>query len=281
MDFTPTKAYRSFGGVQGFYTHESAACGGTMTFAVYRPPQAKDGPRPVVFFLSGLTCTPENFVTKAGAQRLASELGVFIVCPDTSPRGAGYKGEDDNWDFGTGAGFYVDATEEPWSARYNMFTYVTEELPALIHGSFPTRGPEAQSIFGHSMGGHGAMVAALRDPNKWRSVSALSPVCAPMRCPWGERAFHGYLGDDIESWRPYDTTELLMHGTVPGSILVDQGEDDDFLASQLKPQLLEEACKAAGQDLELRRHRGYDHSYYFIASFVEDHIRHHAAALGL
>jgi len=279
MEFQPIKAYRSFGGVQGFYSHESNVCGGTMNFAVYRPPQAKDGPCPVVYFLSGLTCTADNFVTKAGAQRVASELGVFVVCPDTSPRGAGYEGEDDDWDFGTGAGFYVDATEEPWSARYRMFSYVTEELPGLIDRSFPTQGPEARSIFGHSMGGHGALVAALRSPTKWKSVSALAPISAPMRCPWGEKAFLGYLGDDRESWRPYDATELLMHQTFPGTILVDEGEDDDFLESQLKPQLLEAAAKEAGQAIELRRHRGYDHSYYFIASFVEDHLRHHGAAL--
>lgn len=252
-----------------------------MQFAVFRPPQATEGPRPVIYFLSGLTCSPENFVTKAGAQRVAAELGVFVVCPDTSPRKTGFDGEDASWDFGSGAGFYVDATEEPWSARYQMFTYVTEELPALIDRSFPTRGAEARSIFGHSMGGHGALVAALRSPTKWRSVSALSPISAPMRCAWGERAFHGYLGDDRESWRPYDATELLMHQTFPGTILVDQGTDDDFLKDQLRPQLLEAACSEAGQALELRRQSGYDHSYYFVATFTEDHIRHHAKALGV
>ncbi len=280
MSYEPLKAYRSFGGVQGLYRHQSEACGGPMEFAVFRPPQAADGPRPVLYFLSGLTCTSQNFVTKAGAQRLAAKLGLFVVCPDTSPRGAGYEGEDDSWDFGTGAGFYVDATEDPWAARYNMWTYVTKELPALINKSFPTQA-DAWSIFGHSMGGHGALVAALREPTRWRSVSAFSPICAPMRCAWGEKAFGGYLGDDRESWRPYDASELLIHQTFPGTILVDQGEDDSFLTEQLRPELFEAACAEAGQALKLTRHRGYDHSYYFIASFIEDHILHHAEALGV
>ena len=271
---------RCFGGIQGFYSHPSAACGGTMTFSLFRPPQALDGERvPLITWLSGLTCTAENFTVKAGAQRVAAELGLAVLAPDTSPRGAGIPGEDDSYDFGSGAGFYCDATQEPWSRNYRMYSYVTEELPALVAERFP-HDPERQGIFGHSMGGHGALTIHLKHPQTYRSCSAFAPISAPMRCPWGEKALGGYLGPDREAWRDYDTTELLKRGKSAATLLVDQGEADGFLEEQLKPELLAEACAAAGQALELRMQPGYDHSYYFIASFVEDHLRHHAAALG-
>ena len=266
-----------FGGVQGFYRHESTVCGGPMEFSVFVPPDAQDAP--VVYYLSGLTCTAENFTTKAGAQRVAAELGLIVVAPDTSPRGAGYPGEDDASDFGTGAGFYVDATQQPWAARYRMYSYVTEELPALIDASFPTKGAGHRSVFGHSMGGHGALVIGLRQPERWRSISAFAPICAPSRVPWGEKAFGGYLGDDHAAWRAYDATELVAHQQHPAPILIDQGTADGFLAEQLRPDLFRAACDAAGQSLELRMRPGYDHSYYFIATFVEDHLRHHAQHL--
>lgn len=269
---------RCFGGRQGFYQHDSKLCG-PMELSVFEPPRATSEPCPVVFFLSGLTCNAANFTEKAGFQRVASELGLIVVAPDTSPRGAGYPGEDDAWDFGTGAGFYVDATEAPWSARYNMFSYVTDELPALIDTSFATRGAGHRGVFGHSMGGHGALVMGLRDPSAWRSVSAFAPICAPTRCPWGEKAFSGYLGDERARWADYDACELVARRTHPSPILVDQGTADGFLAEQLKPELLRAAFESAGQAFELRLQDGYDHSYYFIASFVEDHLRHHAKLL--
>ncbi len=278
--FETLKETRSFGGRQLMLRHESKSCGGPMELSVYLPPAANDEKVPVVYWLSGLTCTAANFTEKAGAQRVAAELGLAIVCPDTSPRGAGYAGEDAGWDFGTGAGFYVDATEAPWSERYRMYSYVTDELPRAIDGAFPTLGEGHRSVFGHSMGGHGALVIGLREPRKWRSVSALAPICAPTKCPWGEKAFGGYLGPDRESWKAYDACELLGRGTHPAKVLVDQGLADPFLDEQLHPHLLEEAAAAAGQDLEVRRREGYDHSYYFIATFVEDHLRHHAAHLG-
>lgn len=280
MALEATKSHASFGGVQGYYRHDSEACGGPMELSVFVPPQAEREPAPVVYYLSGLTCTAENFTAKAGAQRVAAELGLIVVAPDTSPRGAGYPGEDDDWDFGTGAGFYVDATVPPWSSRYRMYSYVSEELPALIDASFPTR-PGARAITGHSMGGHGALVIGLRQPERWRSISAFAPICAPARCPWGEKAFSGYLGDDRRAWREYDATELVVaRGAHPAPILVDQGTADPFLAEQLRPELLEDACRRAGQALELRMQAGHDHSYFFVATFVEDHLRHHARFLG-
>lgn len=270
---------RCFGGVQGFYSHASEACGGTMTFSLFRPPQALEGATvPLVTWLSGLTCTAENFTVKAGAQRVAAELGLMILAPDTSPRGAGIEGEDESYDFGSGAGFYCDATREPWSRNYRMYSYVTRELPAIVAEHFP-HDAGRQGISGHSMGGHGALTLHLKQPETYRSCSAFAPISAPMRCPWGEKALGGYLGPDRESWRDYDTTELLKRGKTDATLLVDQGEADAFLAEQLKPELLDEACAAAGQRLELRMRPGYDHSYYFIASFIEDHLRHHAAAL--
>jgi S-formylglutathione hydrolase len=269
---------RMFGGRQGFYRHESKLCG-PMELAVFEPSRAAKEPCPVLFYLSGLTCTAENVTTKSGFQRVASELGLIVVAPDTSPRGAGCPGEDESWDLGTGAGFYVDATEAPWSERYNMFSYVTEELPALVDATFNTRGATHRGVFGHSMGGHGALVIGLRQADRWRSVSALSPICAPTRCPWGEKAFSAYLGDDRSKWSAYDACELLARGTHAHPILVDQGTADGFLVEQLKPELLKDACEQAGQSLELRMQEGYDHSYYFIATFIGDHLRHHARYL--
>ncbi len=270
-------AKKSFGGTQFVYRHTSECCGGPMDFGVYVPPG--EGPFPVVFYLSGLTCTWANFTEKAGAQRVAAELGLILVTPDTSPRGAGYEGEDDAYDFGTGAGFYVDATEAPWSARYRMYSYVTEELPALIDAHFPTKGASHRSVMGHSMGGHGALVLGLRSPDAWRSISAFSPIVAPGQVPWGEKALGGYLGDDRESWKAYDATELVAQTQHPAPILIDQGQADGFLEEQLRPELFEAACEANGQAVQLRCHEGYDHSYYFIASVVDDHLRHHAKHL--
>ncbi|MEE9299789.1 MAG: S-formylglutathione hydrolase [Alphaproteobacteria bacterium] len=270
--------HRSFGGRVLFCRHHSEACRGTMRFAIYIPPQG--GKRPVLYYLAGLTCTEETFIIKAGAQRLAAECGLILVAPDTSPRDAGIAGEDKDWDFGTGAGFYVDATLEPWSAHYRMYSYVTDELPRVIEANFPADAGR-QGVFGHSMGGHGALVIGLRNPARYRSVSAFAPIAAPTRAPWGQKAFSGYLGPDEGAWRAYDASELVQTGARPElEILIDQGSDDQFLAEQLKPEIFAEACREAGQPLKLRMQAGYDHSYYFIASFIEDHIRHHAAVLG-
>lgn len=270
---------KCFGGVQGFYAHESQETGTRMRFAVYRPPQAEAGPAPALYYLAGLTCTEETFAIKAGAQRLAAEYGLILVAPDTSPRGLGLAGEDDDWDFGAGAGFYLDATQDPWAGHYRMGSYVTRELPALIEAHFPAR-PGLRGIFGHSMGGHGALVSALRNPGLYASVSAFAPIAAPMRCPWGEKAFTGYLGPDRAAWRAWDASALVAdRGPLDFPILIDQGEDDPFLERELKPDLFEAACAEAGQALTLRRQPGYDHSYYFIATFMADHIAHHARAL--
>ena len=269
---------KCFDGWLGIYRHESESTATPMQFAVFEPPQAESGPVPALTYLAGLTCTEETFVIKAGAPRLAAEAGLMLVAPDTSPRGAGLPGEDDDWDFGTGAGFYVDATAAPWSAHYRMYSYVTRELPAVIAANFPAD-PGRQGIFGHSMGGHGALICALKNPGQYRSVSAFAPICAPMRCPWGEKAFSNYLGSDRDAWAAYDASELVGDATERLPLLVDQGEDDQFLAEQLHPHLLDEACAAAGHPLTLRRHPGYDHSYWFIQSFMADHIAHHARAL--
>jgi S-formylglutathione hydrolase len=270
---------RCFGGIQGVYAHaaESTAC--DMRFGVFLPPQASSRAVPVLYWLSGLTCTEENFIVKAGAQRIASELGLAIVVPDTSPRGLGIAGEADSFDFGLGAGFYVDATEAPWSRGYRMYSYVTRELRALVEEHFPADA-ERVGVFGHSMGGHGALTIALREPDRYRTVSAFAPIASPMRCPWGEKAFTGYLGTDRDRWRAYDATALLDSRGWPGPpILVDQGTEDPFLERQLQPALLQAACERAGVELELRMQRGYDHSYYFIATFMEDHLRFHAHRL--
>jgi S-formylglutathione hydrolase len=269
---------RCFGGVQGVYRHAAKTTGCDMEFAVFLPPQAQSGPVPVLTWLSGRTCSWENFTVKAGAQRYAAERGVALVAPDTSPRGLDLPGEHDDWDFGSGAGFYVDATQEPWSAHYRMYSYVVDELPALVHERFPLDAGR-QGIFGHSMGGHGALVVALRNPERFRSVSAFAPISNPMHCPWGEKALGHYLGADREAWRRYDACELLAESDWRRPILVDQGDADSFLEVQLKPERLREACASAGVPLELRLQAGYDHSYHFIASFVGDHIAHHARAL--
>jgi S-formylglutathione hydrolase len=268
-----------FGGVQRFYRHDSAAIGLPMRFSVFLPAQAQDGPVPALFYLAGLTCTEETFMTKAGAQRHAARAGMMLVAPDTSPRGAGVPGEADHWDLGVGAGFYVDATEAPWSAHYRMYTYVLE-LHALVRAHFPVRA-DGIGIMGHSMGGHGALVLALRNPALFRSVSALAPICAPSLCPWGEKAFSAYLAPRQAAWAEYDACALLgrLRTPFPEGILVDQGLSDKFLAGQLHPHLLEQACRGAGQPLELRRHAGYDHGYYFIATFMEDHIGFHRERL--
>ncbi|SPA01473.1 esterase D [Cupriavidus taiwanensis] len=270
------------GGVQRFYRHDSVAIGLPMRFAVYLPPQAQAGARvPVLFYLAGLTCTEETFMIKAGAQRFAAEHGLMLVAPDTSPRGAGLPGEADAWDFGVGAGFYVDATEAPWQKHWRMESYVAEELFELVTTALP--GDAARvGIFGHSMGGHGALVLAQRHPQRFRSVSAFAPIAAPSRCPWGEKAFTGYLGSDRAAWAQHDASELMARqqgAPLPAGILVDQGLDDQFLQSQLHPDAFAAACQAVGQPLTLRRHSGYDHGYYFITSFIADHIRHHATQL--
>lgn len=252
-----------------------------MRFGVFMPPHAfSGGPLvPVLYWLSGLTCTEENFVIKAGAQRVAAELGIALVTPDTSPRGLDLPGEADGHDFGVGAGFYVDASQEPWSKNYRMYSYVTRELPWLIAANFSVD-PSRVGIFGHSMGGHGALVLALRNPQFYKSVSAFAPISSPMRSPWGEKALSGYLGPDRETWRDHDATELIKsRGWKGPPLLVDQGSSDQFLEQQLKPRLLLEACDAAGVAIDLRMREGYDHSYFFIASFVEDHLRFHARNL--
>jgi S-formylglutathione hydrolase len=271
--------HRCFGGTVAFYRHASVACGGEMRFGVFVPPQAATRKVPVLYYLAGLTCTEETFLIKGGAQRVATELGLMLVAPDTSPRGAGFPGESDSWDFGVGAGFYVDATQAPWSSRYRMYTYVTQELPALVAEHLPARA-DREGIFGHSMGGHGALVCALRQPGRYRSISAFAPISAPMRVPWGEKAFNGYLGPDQQAWRAWDASELVRTLREPlPPLLVDQGTRDKFLTEQLRPELLQDACAAVGQPLTLRRQEGYDHGYYFVSTFMEDHLRHHAAAL--
>jgi S-formylglutathione hydrolase len=269
---------RCFGGTMGYYAAPSATLGLETRFAVFTPKQAAHGKLPVLTWLAGLTCTEETFMIKAGAQRLAAELGIMLVAPDTSPRGAGIEGEDKDWDFGIGAGFYVDAAATPWSRHYRMYSFVTEELPALVAQHFPAQA-DRQSIFGHSMGGHGALVCALRNPGRYRSVSAFAPIVAPSQVPWGQKAFANYLGADRTAWLAYDATALVERANFPGEILIDQGLADKFLAQELRPELFEAACRKSGQKLRLRRYQGYDHSYYFIASFVDDHIRHHAREL--
>jgi len=270
---------RAFGGTQHVFRHRSEATGTAMRFAAFLPPQAATGKVPVLWFLSGLTCTEENFTVKAGAQRVAADLGLALIAPDTSPRGDGVPDDPDGaYDFGLGAGFYLDATQAPWSTHYRMRRYLERELPALVGAALPLD-MGRQAISGHSMGGHGALTLALRDPGRFRSVSAFAPIVAPMHCPWGLKALSGYLGDDQAAWREYDSCALIEDGARVKAILVDQGMADGFLAEQLQPERLEAACAAAGIELTMRRQDGYDHSYFFIASFIEDHLRWHARAL--
>ena len=264
------------GGWQDVYRHTSQVLGCDMNVAVYLPPQAATQPLPVLYWLSGLTCNEQNFITKAGAQRYAAEHGVILVVPDTSPRGDDVA-DAEGYDLGKGAGFYLNATEQPWAAHYRMYDYVVEELPAWIEAHFPTTG--ARSISGHSMGGHGALVIALKNPGRYRSVSAFSPIVAPTRVPWGQKAFAAYLGEDRASWAAWDASELVASATERLPLLVDQGGGDEFLDTQLQPQWLQAACTAAGHPLTLRLQPGYDHSYYFISSFIGEHIAHHAKAL--
>lgn len=270
---------RCFGGTQFVYRHNAEATGTAMRFAVYLPPGAERAACPVVWFLSGLTCTEENFIAKAGAQRVAAQLGLMLIAPDTSPRGPEVPGDPEGaYDFGLGAGYYLDATQPPWSGHYRMASYIAEELPRLVSAHLPAD-MTRQSIMGHSMGGHGALTLALRHPGRFAAVSAFAPITAPTEAPWGVKAFTRYLGEDRAAWRRYDACALIEDGARLPELLVDQGTEDPFLDSQLKPDLLERACGQAGIALTLRRQAGYDHSYFFIASFIEDHLRWHAARL--
>jgi len=270
---------KSAGGWHKRYRHRSATLGCDMTFSIYLPPQIESGAKlPVLYWLSGLSCTDETFMQKAGAHRVAAELGMVIVAPDTSPRGDDVPGDPDGgWDFGHGAGFYLNATQAPWAQHYRMHDYVVHELPALIEASFAVS--DKRGISGHSMGGHGALVCALRNPGRYQSLSAFAPICNPMIVPWGEKAFSRYLGEDRSQWREWDASQLIVTAAEKLPILIDQGDRDQFLTVQLKPEVLQVAALAAGHPLDLRMQHGYDHSYFFIASFIEDHLRHHARAL--
>lgn len=279
MNLDNISCQKSFGGWQKRYRHRSKTLNCDMVFSIYLPPQIEQGEKlPVLYWLSGLSCTDENFMQKAGAQRIAAELGIVIVAPDTSPRGADVPGDPDGgWDFGLGAGFYLNATQAPWATHYRMHDYVVHELPALIEASFPVS--DQRGISGHSMGGHGALVCALRNPGRYQSLSAFAPICNPMAAPWGEKAFSRYLGEDHSSWREWDASLLIANASEKLPIFIDQGDRDDFLAIQLKPEAIESAAKLAGHPITLRIQAGYDHSYFFIASFIEDHLRHHANSL--
>jgi S-formylglutathione hydrolase len=267
------------GGTQGFYRAHSDACAGPMRFGVFVPSHAGGSRLPALYFLAGLTCSEETAAIKAGAQRFAAALGLILVTPDTSPRDTGIDGATGDWEFGEAAGFYLDATQAPWSSRFRMESHVAYELPSWIESRFPAD-PARRGISGHSMGGHGALTLALRHPGRYRSLSAFAPIVAPGEVPWGEKAFSRYLGDERARWRAHDACALLADGArFDGEILVDQGRDDKFLASQLQPERLDAACKSAGQRLTLRLHDRYDHSYWFIQSLIEDHLRHHARAL--
>lgn len=265
-----------FGGWQDVYRHESKVLGCEMTVAVYLPPQAAHGRCPVLYWLSGLTCTEQNFITKAGAQRYAAEHGIILVAPDTSPRGDNVA-DAEGYDLGKGAGFYLNATRAPWAAHYRMYDYIVDELPAWVEANVPAS--DVRAISGHSMGGHGALTIALKNPGRYRSVSAFSPIVAPSQVPWGQKAFAAYLGDDRAAWKAHDATELVAQAQEKLPLLVDQGGADEFLENQLRPQLLQAACDAAGHPLQLRMQPGYDHSYYFISSFIGEHIAHHAKAM--
>ncbi|WP_315919623.1 S-formylglutathione hydrolase [Mesorhizobium sp. SP-1A] len=269
---------KSHGGQQGVYSHASDICAAEMTFAVFVPPQAQQGPRPVLWYLSGLTCTHQNVMDKGEYRRLAAELGLIVVCPDTSPRGEDVPDEKDNWQFGCGAGFYLDATQAPYARNYRMYSYITQELPALIAREFPAD-MSRQGIFGHSMGGHGALTIALRNPERFRSCSAFAPIVHPMTAGWSKPAFEKYLGPDEAAWRAYDAVALIEDGKRFPELLVDQGTKDGFLEEGLRPWLLEEACGKAGIPLDLRMQEGYDHSYFFISTFMDDHLAWHARRL--
>jgi S-formylglutathione hydrolase len=267
-----------YGGEQRFYRHESRETRGPMKFGAYVPPQARSGAVPVLYYLAGLTCTEETFVIKAHAQMFAAELGLMLITPDTSPREPRIPGDADAWDFGYAAGFYLNATQAPWARNYRMYSYITSELPQLVAANLPARAG-ASGIFGHSMGGHGALTLGLRNPELYQSVSAFAPIAAPMQCPWGKKAFGNYLGSDTSSWAQYDASELVAKRPHPKLILIDQGEADQFLAEQLQPQKFAAAAAKSGQALNLRMQPGYDHSYYFIQTFIGDHLRHHASVL--
>ena len=267
-----------FGGVQRFYQHASTQIGLPMRFSVYLPPQAAQGPVPALMFLAGLTCTEETFMVKAGAQRMAAELGLALIAPDTSPRGAGVAGETESWDFGVGAGFYLDATQAPWTQNYRMESYLTAELLPLLGLALPVDLARL-GVFGHSMGGHGALTLALKHPALFKSVSAFAPISAPTQCPWGEKAFTAYIGPPSIAWEQYDATELVQNRQTDAHLLIDTGRADSFLETQLKPDIFIAACEHSGQALTYRLHDGYGHDYYFIASFMDDHIAHHAKAL--
>lgn len=279
MSLVVKSSNRAFGGVQGVYEHASAATGTPMTFSVFVPHHAAGTRLPVLWYLSGLTCTHANVTEKGEFRRACAEHKMIFVAPDTSPRGDDVP-DDDAYDFGKGAGFYVDATQAPWSANFRMRSYIEDELPTLIAAEFAMADMTRQGVTGHSMGGHGALTVALRNPDRFRSVSAFAPIVSPLHCPWGEKALGGYLGDDHAAWRPYDACALIDDGARVGEILVDQGDADPFLSEQLKPELLADACHRAGIDLTLRLQPGYDHSYYFISTFMGDHITWHAARLG-
>ena len=280
MNMEQVSANKMFGGQQLKFKHRSKVLDCDMIFSVFLPPQAKYGRVPVIYWLSGLTCSDDNFVQKAGAQQFAAEAGVAIVCPDTSPRGEGVPDDPEGaYDFGLGAGFYVNATREPWSKHYHMYDYVTKELPEVLKNSDLSLDADNCSIMGHSMGGHGALTIALKNPGVYRAVSAFSPICSPINCPWGQKALGNYIGDNKAEWEQYDASALVAKAQEKLHLLVDQGQNDNFLAEQLKPELLQDACQKAGHPLTLRMQAGYDHSYFFIATFVADHIAHHAEAL--
>lgn len=275
---TPISQNKMFGGVQSVYSHRSDANDCDMRVAVYVPPQAKDGPCPAVVWLSGLTCTEDNFTVKAGAQRVAVELGLILIAPDTSPRGDDVPDDKDSYDFGKGGGFYLDATCQPWARNYHMQTYIRDELTAWMVENFPID-PDRIGISGHSMGGHGAITLHLKNPELYKTCSAFAPITTPSQVPWGQKAFKGYLGDDEDSWEAYDATALVATSPSTANILIDQGAADNFLVEQLRPEIFQAACEKHGQATQLRMQDGYDHSYFFIASFIEDHLRHHAKGL--
>lgn len=264
----------SFGGSTEFYTHQSEVTKTPMTFSVFRPKEEETSKVPVLLFLSGLTCNEENFITKAGAQQWAADNGLMIICPDTSPRGTDIPGERDDWDFGESAGFYLNATTDLWKENYNMYDYVVSEIPEILESNF-NADMKSLAISGHSMGGHGALIIGLRNPKIFKSISAFSPICAPMQCPWGQKAFKNYLGENKELWKKYDASEIVKAANPPNPILIDQGTDDKFLEEQLKPHLFEQNSKKSGIPLNLRMQKGYDHSYYFLSSFIKDHIEFH------